>query len=137
MQDPRNPVLTIVLYAVAMAIIAGCSKSEMRMPMNDISSIQEKMTGRPYIILLYEQPDWLLIGGKDVADESSAGKVITVSGKHAYLDEQFQFINYEPGTSPLRLQVSGENRVVYWKGKGEIVNYEVHEKVLVPIRNAE
>jgi hypothetical protein len=73
-----------------------------------------------------ERPGWLTFDAK-VAE----GDVFRVEGKELMLPPLFKFINYDEKSDPLNLQFLPRGKLKYLSGKGEIINLEKNERVVV------
>lgn len=135
MQLRHNLFFLVFSCVLSVATVSGCMQVRYIPPDTARAPLKknEKMKTKPIIVLLYQQPTWLLIGGKDVHTEPSSDNFFVVSGKELKLGN-YRFFNYKPDTEPLKLQFYKGNRIVYWKGKGEITNYTVKEKVILPMQ---
>ena len=126
-----NPLLAGI---VAISLIMSACVATNHIDRNNTASLASKQTGQPPpIVTLQTKPGWLLLGGVDKADPRG-GDIITIGGKSLEaLGWVFSFENDNPDENPLVVTLLSGNRVVYWKGKGIIINKATREKVELPL----
>ena len=87
----------------------------------------------PEPITLSSQPEWLLLGGKDIKpDPKRPPDFIRVSGTNSLPLGGFVFTNYDPDNNPLRFSFVVSGKVAVWQGQGEIVNTRLGERFVLP-----
>ena len=133
--ENRSAVMLAATITLSFLVISCSTTRETARTQAPVTA-QKQITRSP-IVTLQKKPDWLLLGGIDVTD-SRGGDIIWIRGKTLSLPGWvFSFENDDPSTDPLIITPFSGNRIVYWKGKGAIINTSTGERVVLPLPPSE
>ena len=133
MSTLRNINLLLAGFVAISFVMSACVATNQTDRSNPVSQVSKQIGQSPPIVTLQTKPAWLLLGGVDPSDPRG-GDIIVIEGKSLQaLGWAFTFENDNPDENPLVVTLLSGNRVVYWKGKGTIINKATREKVELPL----